>query len=151
MPALFKLSGLLLLFLSCSAFGFWRSFCISKRAQKLEQITRSCFELGARIKTEKKELSRVISLCFSKETVFIKNERPVLNKSFLENRDIELLEEFFASFGMRDKASEYERVKLFCAILEKESSFAGEKAKKLCRLYNTLGLLFGLSICIFFL
>ncbi len=151
MPVLFKFSGLLLLFLSSASFGFMKSISIRKRAEKLTAVSHSVQALASRIKAEKTEIARAVSLCFSKETVFIENGKTVINKNFLETQDIALLEEFFSSIGLRDINSEYERIILFSSLLEKKGKEAAEKADELCRLYNSLGVLFGIFASIFFL
>lgn len=151
MLALFKFSGLIIIFISCAAFGFFKSYCLKKRADKLASISRSVLELAARIRAEKTEIGKAIPLCFEKETVAIRKGKPFLNRTYLENQDICLLEEFFGSIGKRDIDSEYERTQLFASLIEKESLSAAQKAKNLCRLYNSLGVLFGIFVCIFFL
>jgi stage III sporulation protein AB len=42
-------------------------------------------------------------------------------------------------------------VQLFASLLQKQRKEAEEKKEKLSKLYNSLGVLFGIFICIFFL
>ena len=89
----------------------------------------------------------------SKNTVSRMSADEVYNKVLFwaEKADTDLLTEFFSRFGYGDKNSEYERTKLFTSLLKKQSEEANLKANSLCKLYNTIGLLVGVFLCIFFL
>ena len=148
---MFKVMGLLILFASSSLLGFLKAYNLKMRAEKLKEICLSFEMLGARIKAEKTELERAVKLCFFEETVYIKDNKATINSPLLEKGDISLIEEFFESFGRRDINSEYERIVLFTSLLQKQRKEAEERKEKLSRLYNSLGVLFGIFICIFFL
>ena len=148
---MFKIIGLLILFISSSMLGFLKSYNLKMRAEKLKGLCLSFEMLASRIKAEKTELERAVLLSFSEDTVYIKESKAVINPALLEKEDISLVEEFFESFGRRDINSEYERVLLFASLLQKQRKDAEEKKEKLSKLYNSLGVLFGIFICIFFL
>ncbi len=148
---LFKVMGIIVLFLSSAAFGFLKSFAIRKRAEKLSLAARSVKTLASRIKAEKTEMQRALKICFREETVKMQNGSPVLNKAYLDNEDITLFEEFFEKLGLSDINTEYERISLFASLIEKRGKDAAAEADKLCKLYNSLGVLFGIFISIFFL
>ena len=148
---MFKIIGIFILFISSCLSGFLKSYNLKMRAEKLKALCLSFEMLASRIKAEKTELERAVSLCFSKETVYIKQNKAVINPALLEKEDIALIEEFFEFFGRRDINSEYDRVQLFASLLQKQRKEAEEKKEKLSRLYNSLGVLFGIFICIFFL
>ena len=148
---MFKIIGLFILFISSCFLGFLKSYNLKMRAEKLKALCLSFEMLASRIKAEKTELERAVAVSFSKETVYIKENRAIINPDLLEKEDIALIEEFFESFGRRDINSEYNRVQLFASLLQKQRKEAEEKKEKLSRLYNSLGVLFGIFICIFFL
>lgn len=148
---LFKAIGLALIFAVCSLGGFFKSSLLMKRADKLSKLSRALSQLSEYIRADGGELERLIGLCFEKSLLHTENGRPVLNKSFLENEDIALLEEFFESFGTKDIQGEYERTGLYASLIEKQKQEAAEKCSQLCRLYNALGVLGGIFICIFLL
>ena len=148
---MFKIIGLFILFISSCFLGFLKSYNLKMRAEKLKALCLSFEMLASRIKVEKTELERAVAVSFPKETVYIKENRAVINPDLLEKEDIALIEEFFESFGRRDINSEYNRVQLFASLLQKQRKEAEEKKEKLSKLYNSLGVLFGIFICIFFL
>ena len=148
---MFKITGLFILFISSCFLGFLKSYNLKMRAEKLKALCLSFEMLASRIKAEKTELERAVAVSFPKETVYIKENRAVINPDLLEKEDIALIEEFFDSFGRRDINSEYNRVQLFASLLQKQRKEAEEKKEKLSKLYNSLGVLFGIFICIFFL
>ena len=148
---MFKIIGLFILFISSCFLGFLKSYNLKMRAEKLKALCLSFEMLASRIKAEKTELERAVAVSFPKETVYIKENRAIINPDLLEKEDISLIEEFFESFGRRDINSEYNRVQLFASLLQKQRKEAEEKKEKLSKLYNSLGVLFGIFICIFFL
>ena len=144
-----KLIGLLIIFATCSFGGLYKSLKLKKRAEKLFLFAKALDDMAERIKAQAAEAAVLISACFKDEAVFINRGKISFNNNFLEKEDINLLNEFFDDFGARDKDGEYERTKFYAALLQKQYEFSDIKCNKLCRLYNSLGVLSGLFICIF--
>lgn len=151
MSLLFKISGLVVIFAVSASVGFLKSLNIKNRAQKLGELSRSVSLLAERIRADSGEIGYIIPLCFAKSLVHITGNRIDLNKSYLEKEDIVLLTEFFDGLGVRDIVSEYERTKLYSQFIKRKADEADEKCAKLCKLYNTVGILSGIFLCIFFL
>ena len=148
---LFKITGLIILFFVCVVFGFAKANIIRKRAKLLEEIHRSLSVLAEYIRANGGELSAILPLSFNYDFISIKENKISFKKEFLENADIDLLTEFFNGLGLGDKKREYERTKLFTELVKKQSEEAREKADNLCKLYNTIGILSGAFVCLFFL
>jgi len=148
---LFKFSGLLIIFSVCNFSGMYKSLLLRKRAEKLSYITRAVDDMAERIRSQACEVKKLISTCFENSTVYITNGKIEFNSNFLEKSDIDLLEEFFADFGMRDVNGEYERARFYKKLLQKQYEQAENKCGTLCRLYNSLGVLSGIFLCIFLL
>ena len=146
---LIKLTGLLIIFAACCFGGMYKSLKLKKRAEKLFLFAKALDDMAERIKAQAAEVSVLIKACFKAEEVFINGGKISFNNCFLEKEDINLLNEFFDDFGVRDKDGEYERTKFYAALLQKQYELSEVKCNKLCRLYNSLGVLSGLFICIF--
>lgn len=144
-----KLVGLLLILASCSLFGFYKSLCLRKRALKLSAICISLEKAAQLVATNAGELNRIFSLSFEKDVLNFKGDTVVINLSFLQKNDIDLLENFFKESGMYDIKAEYNRIYTFKTIMEKEFCKAEKRAEELVKLYNTSGFLIGAFICIF--
>ena len=145
---LFKIIGLSLLFLCCCAVGFLKAAALSKRTQRLSDFIKGITELAERIRSESTEIKRLFEICFEKSLITGKNEP---NEEYLLKEDIALLKEFFGSIGMRDSVSEYERCCLYKGLLENRRCDAEKRSRELSRLYNTLGVLGGIFVVLFFL
>ncbi len=151
MVLLFKVTGLIIVFSVCAVSGYMKSYGIRKRAQVLTSVYRSMTLLSEYIKAGNGEISTILPQSFGEEFLDIKNSRVDFKKNHLENADIDLLTEFFTGFGFNDKNSEYERTKLFTALIKKQCDEASQNAQNLCKLYNTVGVLTGAFVCLFFL
>lgn len=108
-------------------------------------------DLKERIRLSSGEIGRLIRLSFDGGTVDCSGGVFKMNSPWLENSDISLLDDFFRDLGMSDAESECERTELYMSLLNKKCSEAEKRCGELCKLYNTLGILCGIFICIFFL
>lgn len=149
MTLLFKASGLILILAVCSAVGFSKSRELKKRAERLSRLARSLGTLSEYIRADKSEIDSLIKRCFEDNTVYFTEGRIYFDKSFLNAEDISLLEEFSVGFGKADADGEYERTHMYAVIVEKQLQAAEDICRRLCGLYNTLGVLCGIFICIY--
>ena len=146
-----KAFGLITVFSVCTALGFLKSSMIKKRADKQSDFSRGAMALAERIRLCQGEIGELLNQCFSGELIEITISGYYANESNLRQEDISLLNEFLSNLGMGDIASEYERTSAYCDLIKIKHTEALEECKKLCRLYKSLGALFGIFICIFFM
>lgn len=147
----FKTAGLLLLFLCCSAFGVMKARSLKKRSDKLSGFIKGICELSERIRTGGGEIERLLRLCFENGLGEYKKGKFLPFGEYLLKEDISLLNEFFKDLGMRDSRAEYERCCLYKALIENKQKEAERIFRELSKLYNTLGVLSGIFIILFFL
>ncbi len=140
-----------MIFSACSFGGMYKSALLKRRTEKLLHITRAVDDMSERIRAQAIEAEKLVNICFEKHTVFIVDGQIKFNKNFLKKDDINLLEEFFDNFGMQDINGEYDRTKFYVNLLYKQYEQAMGESAKLCRLYNSLGILGGIFLCIFLL
>ncbi len=145
---IFKLLGLVILLLSSTFLGVGAAKSLRYRCGKLNSICISLESLAGYISNGKMELDCVLARCFKEEILTLKNEKPVINESGLTKEDAELFKEFLEGLGMQCLDGESKRISLYKGIFLKQRLEAEERANRLCRLYNSLGFLAGLSICI---
>ncbi len=107
--------------------------------------------LKEQIRLYSAEIERLINKSFDSEIISFKNNRLIISSNYLLKEDIAILEEFFLNIGMGDKTAECERADGYILLIKKQYEEAKEKSKELGKLYNTLGILCGIFICIFFL
>ena len=141
-----RITGLVIIFLVPTVYGFFKAFCVAKRSEKLINFVMAISDLCECIKIENIPKNRILRRCFS--SAFL-NEDLTLNTDYLKNEDINLLSEFLTGFGKRDKNSEYERTKNYILRLKQNCDKANEEKDKLCKLYSSLGVLCGFSLLIF--
>lgn len=146
---LFKLLGLLMILVSCTFLGVLKSLSFKKRAKKLAGICVSLSTMEQLVKAETVEFPQLIESSFESETVSMQGGMPLVNETNLNKDDIELLNTFLSKLGMSDAYSECSRIGIYKTLLEKQCSEAEAKAEQYSKLYNSLGFLTGLAICIF--
>ncbi len=143
---IFKVLGLIIAFSVPSLYGFSKAYSVRKRYTKLKSFITSMRELSEYVKIGNCERKLLFSRCFSGELLI---GETCVNNEFLATEDIVLLEEFLIGFGLKDKISEYERTVFYLNRLEIHIKNVKEERDKLCKLYSSLGVLLGLSLCIF--
>lgn len=151
MAWLFKLAGLITIFSVCTLGGFFKSMSLKKRHSRLCGFYRSMSDLRERIRMGSGEIERLVALSFEDGSVFLSDGKTQIDRAYIEREDAALLEEFFRDLGMSDSQSECERIGLYMALVKKKCEEAEQKCGELCRLYNALGILCGIFICIFLL
>lgn len=151
MNRLFKILGLIMIFCASSLTGFLKSVRLRQRYAALCKIYRSMSELKERIRMSSGEIERLVALSFENKTLTLKNGRLKIQAFGLDDGDVLLLKDFFSNLGMSDIKAECERTELYMSLFEKRLEAAEKSCNELCKLYNTLGILCGGFICIFFL
>lgn len=139
-----------MIFSAAALSGFMKSVQLKQRYKKLDRIYRALGDLKERIRLNSGEISRIVSESFG-SLAESKNVGFTINESGLNKEDIALINEFFHNIGMSDTAAECERTELYILLISKKRSEAEQNCKELCRLYNSIGILGGIFICIFFL
>lgn len=137
-----KIAGLILILLSCSALGLHKADALKKRSRKLKNICVSLEKLYQLVENSPLESAELITLSFG-------TENPKENTAYLEPSDTELLNRFLGEFGMGDREKESRNISLYKTLFEKQLQEAEENSNRLYKLYNSLGFLTGLVICIF--
>lgn len=143
---IFKILGLFAVFSVPCIYGLYKSYSVKKRSVKLKNIIISLAKLSEYIRIEKTEKSRLFKRCFDASLL---NTDLSPNVEHLLKEDISILNEFLSKFGAGDRKNEYERTAVYIKLFEKLSQKAESETEKLCKLYSSLGVLTGLSICIF--
>lgn len=151
MLLLFKAVGLFLIFSVCSLCGIAKSESLKTKRKHIYLVTRSVEDLAEYIRLGRGEAFVLVKECFDKDYVYTNDGEITVNNTFLEKETVEILKEFFRDFGMQDVSAEYERTLIYVKILKKQYDESDLKCRELCRLYNTLGMLFGVFLVIFLL
>lgn len=143
---LFKILGLLISFFVPTLYGFAKAYSVGRRYTKLKLFGDGMREISEYIKIEKTERKALFTKCFNDEIILQTAE---INEEHLKAEDIIFLKEFMTGFGQKDKTSEYERTLFYLKRFETIIQNAKEEKEKLCKLYSSLGVLFGICLCIF--
>ena len=143
-----KFLGFFLIFSVCAALGVLKSLSLKERALTLNTYQKALHTLAERVRADSRELSVLLPICFEQKALFRQNSI-IFDKEHLTKADIALLEEFFSSLGKGEKQAEYERIKLFCTLLQNAQGEADSEYQKSGKLYRTIGVLAGIGICIF--
>ena len=106
-------------------------------------ILLSCSAVGLiKADTLKKRSRKLKEICVSLEKLY-----QLVENSALESA--ELLIRFLGEFGMGDREKECRNISLYKTLFEKQFGEAEDNSNRLYKLYNSLGFLTGLMICIF--
>ncbi len=143
---IFKIVGLFAVFSVPCIYGFYKSYSVKKRCIKLKKLVVSLAKISEYIRIEKYEKNRLFKRCFDASLL---NADLEFNCEYLLKEDISLLNEFLDNFGAGDRKNEYERTCVYINLFERLSEKAEFETEKLSRLYSSLGVLTGLSLCIF--
>lgn len=146
---LFKIIGLLAVFSVCCLWGFSKSSALRMAERRSYFLVRSCSALAEYIRLDKGEIVPLVKTCFDNNYIIVSGDKISPNRNTLNNSEAEILAELFDNIGMQDISAEYDRTKLYAALLEKQHQSAEEKYKTEGKLYNTLGLLGGVFIILF--
>ena len=137
-----KTAGLMFILISCSAVGLIKADALKKRSLKLKHICLSLEKLYQLVENSPLESAELINLSFGLTN-------PEEDTAYLKPEDTELLNRFLGEFGMGDRAKECRNISLYKTLFEKQLWQAEENSNRLYKLYNSLGFLTGLVICIF--
>lgn len=146
---LLKLGGLFLIFATSALLGVCKAIALKKRGDVLQSICFSLYKLAEFVRNGTGELQEILERSFQEEILTFKGGKPVIICSYLEKDDVQLAENFFGEIGMTDSESEYKRIFLYKTLFEQKAQEAVQRAQTLSKLYTSLGILIGLSICIF--
>ncbi len=146
--SLFKILGLLLILLASTLLGLYKANQLLKRNQALTQICISLERLADLVKCGTGNLEKLLKLSFE-EKIEKHNGGYILVNEGLLKEDKELFSKLLAEMGISHKDREEKTVLLYTSIFKKRQKDAEMKAKQLAKLYNSLGFLIGISICIF--
>ncbi|MGI6280291.1 MAG: stage III sporulation protein AB [Acutalibacteraceae bacterium] len=146
---LFKLCGLLLILAAATLAGFFKSTALKKRVDKLSSICVSLSKLGDLIRSGAGELKTLFEMSFDKNILCPESGDYKIDPEYLKAEDNKLLTAFFCEVGMADSRTEYSRICVYKALLEKQLNEAESEYSNRAKLYRSLGFFTGLSICIF--
>ena len=146
---IFKVSGLLIILTVFSAAGFLKAAALKKRVQKLNSLCISAAKFGELARAGLGEVSDIIPRSFDEEIIHITGGKPALDSSYLKKEDVEIINAFLSDMGMSDREAEYRRTGTYTVLFEKQLNCAQKESDQLYKLYCSLGILLGLSVCIF--
>lgn len=147
MNTVFKLLGMLMLFMSCAAYGFFKAALLEQRYKRLDRICRCMDELHSRIFHSSLELDRLMYASFGESRdSLVAREQSV---GMLKCEETALLEEFLSALGSGDTESECSRILLYKSLFEAHRDSALSDCESGCRLWRTAGICVGVATCIF--
>ncbi|MBE6728074.1 MAG: hypothetical protein E7562_05445 [Ruminococcaceae bacterium] len=146
---MFKLIGLVLIFLVCASFGVHKSVNLKVREQKLEEIRGCMQELSARLLYDGSERLLLLKAAFMQKGIIgFSEDVPQVLSCGINEADKQLLEEFLSLFGSGDTNAELGRIELYLKLFERNLADAAKENSQLSKLYKTLGICCGAGMCI---
>lgn len=131
-----------------TSFGFLKSVSYKRRSEKLNSVCLSISQLAELVKTGGNELEYLIKNSFERDIIYYENGFQISN-AYFKSQDIKLLTDFLDKIGMEGRESEYNRIKIYSLLFQKQLSEAQKEEEQSSKLCRSLGFLIGLSICIF--
>lgn len=146
---LFKIVGLITVFLVCCLFGFYKSLGLKSGTELTGRLVSSCNTLADRLCTDRREIAELVRFCFKDDWVTCKDGRFYASRKTVGEAEAEILDEMFSAIGMMDCESEYRRIKAYSQRLEEIYKRSLQKNAELGKLYKTLGISAGLFLVLF--
>ena len=95
------------------------------------------------------DLVRTIKNYCDEKDITVSGGEIRINPEYLLKEDIEILENFFKSFGLSNTENEINNIGIAVKLTEIQYDKAALAAKKNAPLFKTLGICAGLALCIF--
>ncbi len=146
-----KVIGLLFVFASSSLLGVFCAFRVKKREKCIEGLSASLRLLADDIKIGSGSKEKLIFNRFGGKTVFFADGKLHLDRTYLKSEEAEVLENFLNAFGRKDRLFEYERATDTANRLDEIFKKVLAESNKICKLYCSTGMLFGIMLCILFI
>ena len=146
---LVKYFGIIIVFLCCCSFGFFKTANLKKRVRQLEEVIAGLLCLKEQIRFCGGELKTVLPICFKNVTVINTSHSKVkVENSEFSCEDISLVERFFDELGSGDTVAELNRIERAVSLLEKQHKTAKEDLDQKGKLWQSGGVCVGAMICI---
>ena len=142
MTLLFKFTGFALIIITSTTIGFFKANTLSLRAKRLQELVQCITQMKELIRLGGGEIDRLSEQCFGAFPI---------DYSHLTIEDSEITESLFKEISMLDTEAAYKRCDICLSLLEMRHSEALQKQRELGKLYKSIGALFGIFICIFFI
>ncbi len=146
----FKLFGICAIVCASTLFGFYKSGEKKTYEKRLFNLVISLRELKEKIRQNTGELSSLIPVCFESDSVKLCENKIIINSDFTDE-DKSKLNEFFSNLGMSDIESESKKCDIYISLFEERYKYFLDKNRQECKLFRTLGFLFGVFLSIFLL
>lgn len=143
----FRAAGAVLVALSCSMLGLYKSRSVSARAKKLLLFCNGLDELFEYIEQQTLELEPAITKAFEK-CDFIKKQKVkfLCIDADLNTEDKDIINNFLISLGFSAKKTECDRIKALKSVIEKRTQAAFNEKGQKCRLWQAFGVCTGLIL-----
>lgn len=149
MPIL-KASGMCIVMLSFTAFGFYKGYALKMRLERLNEIINGLLVLCEQIGFSGGELKELIPLCFSHTSgiTFHENELAVSGE-WLNADDKRIICEMLENLGENDAKTECDKIRRAVSVIEIRRNAALKDCDKKMKLWHCGGVCAGLAVCIF--
>ena len=143
----FKASGVALVVLSCSMFGFCKSRSVSARAKKLSLFCGGLDLLFEYVEQGSLELEPAIEKSFAKCSFINKQQSGfVCVDCDLSSEDKDIITDFLSKLGFSAKKAECDRIAALKIVMQKRAQAAYDETAQKCKLWQSFGICIGLML-----
>ncbi len=142
---MFKLIGIITVFLASTAFGFYKGAALKFRQKRLLNICLFIEAASVRIRAGE-DMKSIILSAGEKAGFYIEGYQIFAADDNLKTTDIKLAEDFIKGLGMGDTEAELKRCEVFRDLFAAELKKADSELKEKGSLYGKLGVFAGLLI-----
>lgn len=144
---LVKASGVLLIIVSCAAFGFFKSFCIKNRVKKISEFYHGLSMLYEYIEQGGTELFTAVENSFSKcQFLYFEKQKFHCKDNDLNQDDKAVIDDFFNTLGTSVKKVECDRINALKIVVKKRLDDAERDSLQKEKIYQMLGICTGLTV-----
>lgn len=142
MTLLFKALGFVLIITTSTTIGFLKANTLNLRVKKLQSLAQGITQLKELIRLGGGEIDKIAKQSFDSFPI---------DYSSLSRDDCEIAESLFKEIGLLDTEAAYNRCNVCLSLLNTRHTEALQKCRELGKMYKSVGALFGVFICIFFI
>lgn len=152
MTVVFKCLGIIILFISLSALGFYAATKTERHLKVTGEFIAYITELRDRILYEGSELSVLIQKVFGQSPLIeLKDGKITVTDCGINKTERKIVEDFFIKLGSTECQGEISRAELCISLLRDEQSRTASQTAEKSKLYRILGVCGGILGCILFI
>ncbi|MBQ9355219.1 MAG: stage III sporulation protein AB [Clostridia bacterium] len=144
----FKIFGACFMICSCWGYGVYKSLDLKNKRDNMANLILGLDTFQNNIRISLEETLPLFKKSFDEYNLFDTQEKIVPKENAFFEKDRDIITDFLSGIGNSDKQGECERIKAYKEILNKRYAEISEEYKNKSKVWQTLGLCFGITVAL---